>query len=43
MKKIIRMSALALVSATALMFTGCSDNKPLSDSELVNVLSEKLR
>ena len=42
MKKIFCMSALALVSATALMFTGCSDNKPLSDSELINVLSEKL-
>ena len=42
MKKIFRISALALVAATALMFTGCSDKKPLSDKEFINVLSEKL-
>ena len=42
MKKIFRISALVLVAATALMFTGCSDKKPLSDKELINVLSEKL-
>ena len=42
MKKIIRISALALVAATALMFTGCSDKQQLSDKEFINVLSEKL-
>ena len=42
LKEIFCMSALALVSATALMLTGCSEAKPLSDNELVNVLSEKL-
>ena len=42
MKKIFRISALALVAATVLMFTGCSDRKPLSDKEFINGLSEKL-
>ena len=34
--------AAALVCINALMLTGCSEAKPLSDNELVNVLSEKL-
>lgn len=34
--------AAVLVSINALMLTGCSEAKPLSDNELVNVLSEKL-
>lgn len=42
MKKIFRILALALVSAATLLFTGCSDKKPLSDKEFINVLSEKL-
>ena len=43
MKKLFRMSALVLAAMAAFALTGCSEvARPLSDSKLVNVLSEKL-
>ena len=41
-KVMIRTAALALISAMAVLLTGCSDGKMLSDKELTEVLSEKL-
>ena len=41
-KVMIRTAAVTLISAAALLLTGCSDGKMLSDKELTNVLSEKL-
>ena len=41
-KVMIRTAAVTLISAAAVLLTGCSDGKMLSDKELTNVLSEKL-
>ncbi|WP_143098752.1 hypothetical protein [Ruminococcus albus] len=38
----IRTAALTLISVMAVLLTGCSDGKMLSDNELTDVLSEKL-